>query len=104
MVENLEKFRQFAEKNLKMLTVAHLITGLLGIIVMLGVNYTLGAFLFVASGVLGAGPRLISHGLYSSAGLVMLYSSMMIGIVFGLLFQVMVLIFGSYLMFSVAKR
>lgn len=104
MLEKLEKFKNFAEQNSKMLTVGHLISGVLGVIVMLGVNYTLGAFIFVVSGALGSGPRFLSHGLYSSSGLLMLYSSMMVGIIFGLAMQIMMLVVGSYLMFSVAKR
>lgn len=104
MLEKIENFKNFAEKNNKALVAAHLISGLLGIVVMLGWSYNLGALIFAVSGFCGAGPRLLSHGLYSATGLVVLYWSMLVGVVFGVLLQVFALVLGYYLMFGSSKR
>ena len=94
----LEKIKAFGTQYYKILLTVWIGLGFMGIFALFSNDLTLvsndlplaGIFLLV-SGVAGFAPRLISSGIGSAVGMALMYSSLVIGQIFGLLPQILAL-------------
>jgi hypothetical protein len=99
----LDKIRSLNEKYGKVLVIAWFLVSMTGVLALFDNHMTMASVLLLIGGLLGAPHRLVTQGAGSAAGMVLIYSSGVVGMVFGLFVQIVVALLGVALTFKLLK-
>ena len=99
----LDKIKSFSKANKTVLIIAWLVLAATTILLLFEGNRNIAGVTLFLSGLAGFGPRLNSTNLGSASGMVLLYSSIAIGSLFGFFPQIVAVLIGGALTFQILK-